>query len=41
MLVVVRECGKLFFGNRFPLKMKVKMYRCCIGSAILYESEAW
>ena len=26
-------------GNRLPLKMKV--YHCCIRSALLYESEAW
>ena len=35
-----RECGKLLLGNRFPLKMKGKIYRCCVRSAILYESEA-
>ena len=28
-------------GNRFPLKMKGKVYRCCVRSAMLYESEAW
>ena len=31
-----RECGKLLLGNRFPLKMKGKVYRCCVRSAILY-----
>ena len=36
-----RECGKLLLGNRFPLKMKGKVYRCCVRSAILYESETW
>ena len=25
-----RECGKLLVGNRFPLKMKGKIYCCCI-----------
>ena len=30
-------------GNRFPLKMKGKVYRCCdkINNTVLYESEAW
>ena len=27
--------------NRFLLKGKSKVYRCCIRSAILYGSEAW
>ena len=27
--------------NRFPLKVKGKVYRCCMRSAILYGSEAW
>ena len=36
-----RECGELLFGNRFPLKMKGKVYRCCVRSAILYGSETW
>ena len=34
-----RECGELLLGNRFPLKMKGKIYRCCIRSAILYGSK--
>ena len=36
-----RKCGELLLGNRFPLRMKTKVYRCCIRSAILYGSEAW
>ena len=36
-----RESGELLLGNRFLLKMKGKVYRCCIRSAILYGSEAW
>ena len=36
-----RECGELLLGNKFPLKMKGKIYRCCVRSAILYGSEAW
>ena len=28
-------------GNRFPLKMKDKVYRCWVRSAILYGSETW
>ena len=35
------EWGVLFFGNRFSLKMKGKVYRCCVRSPILYGSEAW
>ena len=34
-----RKCGELLLGNRFPLKMKGKVYRCCVRSAILYGSE--
>ena len=37
--VRLRECGELLLGNRFPLKMKGKVYRCCVRSAILYGSE--
>ena len=36
-----RKCGELLLGNRFPVRMKGKFYRCCIRSAILYRSEAW
>ena len=36
-----RECGDLLLGNRFPLQMKGKVYRCCVRSAILYGSETW
>ena len=36
-----RKCGELLLGNRFPLKMKGRVYRCCIRLAILYGSEAW
>ena len=36
-----RECGELLLGNRLPLKMKGKVYRCCVRSAILYGSETW
>ena len=28
-------------GNRFFLKMKGKVYSCCLRSAILYGGEAW
>ena len=27
--------------NRFPQKIKGKVYRCCVRSAILYGSETW
>ena len=36
-----RVCGELLLENRFPLKMKGKVYRCCVRSAILYGSETW
>ena len=36
-----RKCGELLLGNRFPLKMKGKVYCCCVRSAILYGSETW
>ena len=36
-----RKCVELLLGNRFPLKMKGKVYRCCVRSAILYGSETW
>ena len=36
-----REGGELLFGNKFPLKMKGKICRCCVRSAILYGSETW
>ena len=34
-----RECGELLLQNRFPLKIKGKVYCGCIKSAILYESK--
>ena len=36
-----KECGELLLENRFPLKMKGKVYRCCVRSAIMYKSETW
>ena len=36
-----RECKKVLLGNRFPLKIKDKVYRCCGRSPIQYGSEAW
>ena len=33
-----RKCEELLLGNRFPLKTKGKVCRCCVRSAILYES---
>ena len=36
-----RKCGKFLLGNRFPLKMKSKVYRCYVRSAILYASKTW
>ena len=36
-----RKCGELLLGNRLPLRMKDKVHRCCVQSAILCGSEAW
>ena len=36
-----RECREFSLGTRFPLRMKGKVYRCCVKLAILYGSEAW
>ena len=40
-LVRFKKCGELLVGNKFPLKMKGIVYRCCVRSAILYGSKAW
>jgi len=32
-----RECSELFKDKRFSLKMKGKIYKSCVRSAILYE----
>ena len=36
-----REYGELLLRNRFPLRMKSKVHRCCVRLAILYGSEDW
>ena len=36
-----RECKELLLGNRFPLKIKGKVYVCYTQSTILYGSETW
>ena len=36
-----RECRELLLGNKFLLRMKDKVYCCCVRSAILYGSETW
>ena len=38
--VKFRECGELLLG-RFSLKMKGMVYRSCVRSAMLHESETW
>ena len=35
-----RESGELLLGNRFFLKMKAKVFRCGVRSAVLNGSEA-
>ena len=36
-----RECSEIRQGIRFSLKMKGKVYKSCVRSAMLYGSEAW
>lgn len=36
-----RECGELMYGRKFTLKMKGKVYRCCVRPVMLYGSETW
>ena len=36
-----RECSEILKGRRFSLKIKGKIYKSCIRSAMLYGSEAW
>ena len=35
-----RECSELLLGRRFPLKLKLAVYRSYIRPAILYGSQA-
>ena len=35
------KCGELLRGRRFSLRMKGTVYRSCVRSAMLYESETW
>ena len=38
----LRKCSsELLEGRRFSLKMKGKIYKSCVRSAMLYGSEAW
>ena len=39
--VKFRECSKLLYGRRFPLRRKGSVYESYVRPAILYESEAW
>ena len=39
--VKFRKCGELLLENIFSLKIKGKIYRCCVRSAMLYGSETW
>ena len=36
-----RESSEILKGRRFSLKMKGKIYKSCVRSAMLYGSEAW
>ena len=36
-----RECSEILKARRFSLKMKGKVYKSCVRSAMLYGSEAW
>ena len=35
------ECKEILLENSFPVRMKGKVYRCCVRLAILCGSEAW
>ena len=37
----IQRMWKLLLENRFTLKMKGKVYCCCVRSAILCGSETW
>ena len=36
-----RECSKILKSRRFSLKMKGKIYKSCVRSALLHGSKAW
>ena len=36
-----KKCGELLLGSRFPPRMKGKVHRCCVRSAIGYGSKTW
>ena len=37
--VKFRECGEMFYGKCFSLRLKGKVYQSCVLSATLYGSE--
>ena len=39
--IMLRECGELLYGKRFPLKLDEAVYKSNVRPAILYGSEAW
>ena len=39
--VKLKECGKLLYGRRFPLKLKRAVYKSYVRPTILQGSEAW
>ena len=39
--VKFRECSELLCGRRFPIDLKVAVYKSYVRTAILYGSEAW
>ena len=36
-----KRMRELLLEDKFPLKMKSKVYRCCVRLAILYGSQTW
>ena len=36
-----RDCGEILLGKRFSLRMKGKVYKSYVRSAMLYGSETW
>ena len=39
--VKFRECGELWYGRGFPLRLKGAVYESYVRPAMLYGSEAW
>ena len=36
-----RECDKLLYGKKFPVKLKCKVHKNCVKQSILGRSATW